>query len=318
MADDGGAIDTQHTSDGFDQIDQLRDIDWCAIGGIRCQSAAWEIEADQRVAGESILGGRGEKIALRRAEPVEIHDHAAGAWAREARDREVTSAEHDASRPIVDGVAHDITTWNVQWAFAVRAWQKSLAPSLGRSHSARRAVIHWCVSDPRYPIGRFDMDAPLDVSPGARAHRIEALARLPQRFRAAFAGVTTRDLERRYRAGGWMLWQVAHHVSDSHMNGLVRFKLALTEEVPTFKAFDEHAWANLGDAKSVPIEVSFDLLDALHTRWVALLTSMSPSDFERRFVHPGHQKFIVLDSALALYAWHGEHHLAHVRLARQG
>jgi hypothetical protein len=161
------------------------------------------------------------------------------------------------------------------------------------------------------------LDAPLDVSPSARAHRIEALARFPQRFRAGFAGSTTRDLERRYRPGGWMLWQVAHHVADSHMNGLMRFKLALTEESPTIKAFDEHAWSNLGDARSVPVDVSFDLLDALHTRWVALLKAMSPTDFERRFIHPERPKFLGLDSALALYAWHGEHHLGHVRLARE-
>jgi hypothetical protein len=177
-------------------------------------------------------------------------------------------------------------------------------------------AIHTIVTDLQYPIGRFSFDEPIDMSPIARAARIDAIARLPERFRAGFDGVTTHDLERRYRPGGWTLLQLAHHVPDSHLNGFVRFKLALTEEVPTIRPFDENAWSILGDVPSTPIGVSFDLLDALHARWVVLLRSMSPREFARTFVHPAHTRFITLDVALALYAWHGEHHLAHVRLAR--
>jgi hypothetical protein len=143
-------------------------------------------------------------------------------------------------------------------------------------------AIHTIVTDLQYPIGRFSFDEPIDMSPIARAARIDAIARLPERFRAGF----------------------------------VRFKLALTEEVPTIRPFDENAWSILGDVPSTPIGVSFDLLDALHARWVVLLRSMSPREFARTFVHPAHTRFITLDVALALYAWHGEHHLAHVRLAR--
>jgi hypothetical protein len=172
------------------------------------------------------------------------------------------------------------------------------------------------MTDRQYPIGRFIFDEPIDTSPTARAARIDAIARLPERFRAGFDGATSEDLERCYRPGGWTLLQLAHHVPDSHMNGLVRFKLALTEEVPIITPFDENAWAALGDTRSTPIEVSFDLLDALHARWVILLRSMSSRDFGRTFVHPQHPRFITLDVALANYAWHGEHHLAHVRLAR--
>ncbi len=199
----------------------------------------------------------------------------------------------------------------------VRVWQNSRRRGTAPSRSFERTAIHTSlVTDLQYPIGRFRFDEPIDVSPSARATRIDAIARLPERFRAGFAGVTVQDMERRYRPGGWTLCQLAHHVPDSHLNGLVRFKLALTEEVPTIKPYDEGAWATLGDARTTPIEVSFDLLDALHARWVALLRSMAPRDFARAFVHPQHARFISLDTALANYAWHGEHHLAHVQLAR--
>jgi hypothetical protein len=111
--------------------------------------------------------------------------------------------------------------------------------------------------------------------------------------------------------------QVVHHLADSHMNAYTRFKLALTEERPTIKPYDESAWANLSDSDTVPVTVSLDLLDALHTRWDAVLRAMRPADMERGFVHPEHGRFVRLDGALALYAWHGKHHVAHITALRE-
>lgn len=168
------------------------------------------------------------------------------------------------------------------------------------------------MSDPRYPIGRFSFDG--DVSDAARATRIAEIAEAPRRLRAALAGLTPRQLDTPYREGGWTVRQVAHHVPDSHMNAYVRFKLALTEDAPTIKPYDEARWAALPDTRDTPIEVSLALLDALHERWVALLRAMPPADFSRTFVHPEQGRAMSLDMALALYAWHGKHHVGHVQM----
>jgi hypothetical protein len=133
-------------------------------------------------------------------------------------------------------------------------------------------------------------------------------------MRLAVAGLSSEQLDRPYRPGGWTTRQVVHHVPDSHMNALVRFKLALTEDQPTIKPYDEARWANLPDA-ALPIEASLELTDALHRRWVALLESMSARDFQRTFAHP-EAGVLRLDQWLAQYAWHGRHHVAHVRSIR--
>ena len=162
--------------------------------------------------------------------------------------------------------------------------------------------------DPRYPIGRFRSNT--DLSPAARPAQIQTLRHLPEALKAAVAGLSDAQLDTPYRDGGWTVRQVVHHLADSHANSYVRFKLALTEDWPTIKPYDEAAWANLKDS-GLPIDVSVALLGAVHTRWIALLKSMTDADFERGFNHPesGRQN---LSKALAIYDWHSRHHTAHI------
>jgi hypothetical protein len=168
------------------------------------------------------------------------------------------------------------------------------------------------MTDLQYPIGRFKF--PDSSTAEQRQQWIHEIARTPHQMRLAVAGLSSEQLDRPYRPGGWTTRQVVHHVPDSHMNALVRFKLALTEDQPTIKPYDEARWANLPDA-ALPIEASLELTDALHRRWVALLESMSARDFQRTFAHP-EAGVLRLDQWLAQYAWHGRHHVAHVRSIR--
>jgi hypothetical protein len=135
-------------------------------------------------------------------------------------------------------------------------------------------------------------------------------------MRAAVAGLTPERFDTPYRPGGWSVRQVVHHVPDSHMNAYVRFKLALTENEPTIKPYEEAAWAELADSASTPVDVSLTLLETLHDRWVRLLRSMTEADFARKFRHP-QLGVVPLDKNLALYAWHGKHHVAHITSLRQ-
>jgi uncharacterized damage-inducible protein DinB len=165
----------------------------------------------------------------------------------------------------------------------------------------------------RYPIGRF---SPVDAkAPENRAADIDALRQLPARLCAAVAGLSDAQLDTPYREGGWTVRQVVHHLADSHVNSMVRFKLALTEDWPTVKPYDEAAWARLSDS-TLPIDGSLLFIDALHARWVALLESLSDADFQKGFNHPvsGRQ---TLAASLALYAWHGRHHTAHIARLRE-
>jgi len=168
--------------------------------------------------------------------------------------------------------------------------------------------------DLRFPTGKFQRPPSLDAAGRARA--IDIIAATPARLREAVRGLTDVQLDTEYRPGGWTVRQVVHHVPDSHLNAYVRFKLALTEDEPTIKPYDEARWAELADAKTVPIATSLTLLDAVHERWLAILNAMTATDFERTLVHPetGRQR---LDQVLALYAWHGPHHVAHVTSLRQ-
>lgn len=170
-------------------------------------------------------------------------------------------------------------------------------------------------TDLRYPVGRFDWDAA--VSEADRPGLIAEIADTPGALRAAVAGLSRDQIETRYRPGGWTVRQVVHHVPDSHLNAYTRFKLALTEDEPTIKPYDEAAWAELSDSQKVPIDVSLDLLDLLHIRWVTLLRSMDAADFRRGLVHPEHGRVLTLDTMLALYAWHGRHHVAHITALRK-
>jgi uncharacterized damage-inducible protein DinB len=165
------------------------------------------------------------------------------------------------------------------------------------------------MEDLRFPIGRFQR--PSSLSPQQRRDAIDSIAAAPARLRTAVSGLNASQLDTPYRAEGWTVRQVVHHVPDSHMNALTRFKLALTEDVPTIKPYDEAAWAKLEDVRSTPVETSLSLLDALHDRWVRILNAMSESDFSRQLRHPENGP-MTLDQMLALYEWHGRHHVGHI------
>ncbi len=164
-----------------------------------------------------------------------------------------------------------------------------------------------------YPIGKFER--PATSTSADRASRITNLAALPANLRGAVRGLSDAQLDTPYRPDGWSVRQLVHHVADSHLNGYTRVKLALTEENPVIKPYDEGAWAELPDSK-LPIELSLAILDGMHARLDALLRSLSPKQFERPFLHPagGPQ---TIDFWCALYDWHGRHHTAHVTTLRQ-
>ena len=137
----------------------------------------------------------------------------------------------------------------------------------------------------------------------------------PAKLKAAVGGLNDRQLDTPYRPGGWTVRQVVHHLPDSHLNSFVRFKLALTEEEPTIKPYDEARWAELADSKA-PIELSLPLLENLHERWVLLLNSLTPADWQRKFRHPERGPMTLTDN-LQIYAWHGRHHVAHITALRE-
>lgn len=168
--------------------------------------------------------------------------------------------------------------------------------------------------DPRHPIGRFQ--PPAVVTSADRARFIGDIRELPRQLRDAVAGLTDEQLDTPYRDGGWTVRQVVHHLADSHMNSFVRFKLALTEDSPMIKPYDESAWAETADSLELPLEPSIAILDGLHRRWVALLQSLREGDFERAFTHPERGP-MRLDLNLALYSWHGRHHAAHITALRE-
>lgn len=170
-------------------------------------------------------------------------------------------------------------------------------------------------SDPRYPIGPFTFSG--DTSRAGRDAAIAEIAALGPMLRAAVAGLSEEQLDTPYRDGGWTVRELIHHVPDSHMNAYLRFKLALTEDAPTIKSYDEASWAKLSDVRTVPIGVSLDLLEALHERLVAVLRGMNDDDFRRGYVHPEKQRLVPLHEAAALYAWHGKHHCAHITALRE-
>jgi len=170
------------------------------------------------------------------------------------------------------------------------------------------------MADPRYPIGKFHFDGPLTED--QKKDCIEAIAQTPAKLRAAIAGFSPQQLDTPYRPEGWTVRQVVHHVPDSHLNAYVRFKLALTEDEPTIKPYAEDRWANLADTHTTPVEVSLTLLESLHDRWVRLLRSLSKNDWKRAFRHPELGE-VTLEKNLALYAWHGRHHVAHITSLRE-
>jgi hypothetical protein len=170
------------------------------------------------------------------------------------------------------------------------------------------------MTDPRYPVGPFAPGS-YPLSQADRARRIETIARHPERVRALVAGLEDHRLDTPYREGGWTLRQLTHHLADSHLNAYTRFRLALTEDHPTIRPYDQDAWARLPDARGEAVELSLRLLEGLHARWVALLLGMRAEDFERSLRHPEIGD-VSLDFMLDLYAWHCEHHEAHLRVGR--
>ncbi|HEV7475778.1 MAG TPA: bacillithiol transferase BstA [Pyrinomonadaceae bacterium] len=168
--------------------------------------------------------------------------------------------------------------------------------------------------DLRYPIGEFKFAGSL--TDDERQELIGRIEETPARMRAAVAGLTAEQLDTPYRPEGWTVRQVVHHVPESHMNSYIRFKLALTEEEPTVKPYFEDRWAEMDDANQAPIELSLDLLEALHGRWVWFLRSLKDADFQRSFRHP-EIGVVSLDKNIALYAWHGQHHVAHINSLRE-
>lgn len=164
------------------------------------------------------------------------------------------------------------------------------------------------MEDQRYPVGRFQRDA--EVPHAARAALIESIASTPQRLRETVAGLDDRQLDTAYREGGWTVRQVVHHLPDSHLNAYIRFRLAMTEDKPTIRPYDEAAWAKLPDA-AAPIEVSLELLETLHRRWLLLLRMLGEDDYARTLVHPENGEMTV-GMLLRLYEWHGRHHIAHI------
>jgi hypothetical protein len=174
------------------------------------------------------------------------------------------------------------------------------------------------MEDLRYPIGKFEWVAPASEAQMAelRIKAIAELAKLPENFSQAVAGLTPLQLDTPYRPEGWTVRQLVHHVPDSHANAYIRFKLALTEYEPAIKPYKEDMWAKLPDTANTPIEVSLQLLSALHTRWVTLLRAMDSSDFARTLRHP-ELGVLDLNRMLSLYAWHSAHHTAHITKLRE-
>ena len=168
--------------------------------------------------------------------------------------------------------------------------------------------------DLKYPIGKLHWED--NLSEAQRREMIEQIAETPAKVRAAVAGLSEQQFDTPYREGGWTVRQLVHHLADSHMNAYVRFKLALTEDEPTIKTYDQDRWAETVDTRTAPAEVSLSLLDGLHHRWVMFLRSMSAADFSRKFNHPEHGVLSV-ERLLCIYSWHGRHHTAHITGLRE-
>lgn len=166
--------------------------------------------------------------------------------------------------------------------------------------------------DERYPIGKFQHEE--EITQDVIAGWIQDIANLPGEVRKAVSELHEDQLETPYRSGGWTARQVMHHLADSHLNAFVRFKLALTEDKPVIKPYDEASWAELADY-TMPVEISLQLLEALHARWVVLLRSLSDTELQRTFIHPDSGVITVWQN-IGVYAWHGRHHVAHLKMVR--
>lgn len=167
----------------------------------------------------------------------------------------------------------------------------------------------------KFPIGQFQK--PPVITHQQIQQWIEEIAAFPEQLAKEVNGLTEEQLDTPYRPGGWSIRQVVHHCADSHVNSLVRFKLALTEDTPTIKPYMEDRWAELPDSKTMPIGPALQMLHGTHTRWVVLLQSLTPAHLKKTFIHPEHGKHITLEENIGIYAWHGKHHLAHITTLKQ-
>lgn len=170
------------------------------------------------------------------------------------------------------------------------------------------------MTDLRYPIGRFSAED--DLSDEQRRDIVEKIATVPAKLRAAVWGLSSEQLDTPYRPEGWTARQVVHHLADSHANAYIRFRLALTEQEPAIKPYDEKGWALLADARSAPVEFSLVMLESLHQRWVWLLRSLTLADLDRSLRHPK-MGVMNLKTLIRLYEWHGRHHIAHITALRE-
>jgi hypothetical protein len=168
--------------------------------------------------------------------------------------------------------------------------------------------------DSRYPIGRAPRADAVDAA--QIPHYIAGLAALPENLRSAVYGLEDAQLDTPYREGGWTVRQVVHHIADSHIQAYGRMRLAMTEEWPVIKPYNEKLWAEMPDSRTLPVEVSLELLDALHRRWTAMLKSFKPADWERGYAHPERGRTTLLQ-AVAMYEWHSRHHVAHITELRK-
>jgi len=166
----------------------------------------------------------------------------------------------------------------------------------------------------QYPTGKFSFKD--DMTPEKRNNCIHDIESTPAKLRKAVKGLTDEQLDTPYRPEGWRVRQVVHHIADSHINAYVRIKLALTENEPTIGTYQEKNWAKLNDVFQTPVEVSLSLLESLHKRWVVLLKSLTEEDYKRKFIHP-ESGLKTVDWLIALYAWHGKHHIAHITTLRK-
>ena len=168
--------------------------------------------------------------------------------------------------------------------------------------------------DLRYPIGKYESK---DFSAEQKEEWLNTIKELPEKLKEAVAGLSEAQLQTPYRAGGWTVRQLVHHIADSHANAYIRFKLGLTEENPTIKPYEEKEWALLADNATVPVTVSLSLLEALHTRWYATLAPITDEQWNRTVVHPEHGRLMTLWFLLGMYAWHSKHHVAHITSLRE-
>ncbi|MEP1152738.1 MAG: YfiT family bacillithiol transferase [Balneola sp.] len=168
--------------------------------------------------------------------------------------------------------------------------------------------------DKRYPIGNFDYDVNHEIADAEMY--MDQIKELPSKVRRSISQLSEEQLQTPYRENGWTPFQVVHHLGDSHLNSLIRFKLAMTENNPTIRPYDENTWTTLGDYDLMSIEEGLNFLEAIHLKWIAILKTIKNDDWNRTFNHPESGINYTLINALAMYAWHGNHHLAHIELVK--